>query len=119
MNRAISVAVLLVLFCATARMGHAYTYTYGNGTEYPVRVTAQLYDDTDNAGELQAKGSYTISSKALLKSWTADAFIENKWQQVLNMTCDLFPGNHTFSIYFDENKNPTGHITRIWNALIK
>jgi hypothetical protein len=68
---------------------------------------------------LQAKGSYAISSKSLLKSWTADAFIENKWQQVLNMTCDLLPGNHTFSIYFDENKNPAGHITQIWNALIK
>jgi hypothetical protein len=35
------------------------------------------------------------------------------------MTCDLLPGNHTFSIYFDEKKDPGGVVARTWNALIK
>ena len=97
----------------------SFTYTYDNGTDYRVRVVAQLYDDADQSCELKAHGSYVISSKSLLKSWTADAFIDSRWEQVLNMTCDLLPGNHTFSIYFDESKDTDGTIKRIWNALIK
>ena len=168
MKRWIIVAALLILFGGTIGDGYAFTYTYNNGTGYPVKVTAQLYDDADNpdlhssgdrggseepiaehpvrtqaysevrrgerrsdnegihlkanrdqTGELEANGSYVISSKFLLKSWTADVFLDNKWEQVLNMTCDLLPGNHTFSIYFDEKKDPGGTVTRTWNALIK
>jgi hypothetical protein len=114
----VSVAAL-ILFCATMGNIHAYTYTYNNGTGHPVKVTAQLYEDADQTGELKANGSYTISSKSLLKSWTAEAFLDNEWRQVLNMTCDLLPGDHTFSIYFDEKKDPGGVVTRTWNALIK
>ncbi len=109
----------VVLFWALAGNAYAFTYTYSNGTSYPIRVSAQLYDDADKVGELEANGTYTISSKSLLKSWSADALIENRWQQVLNMTCDLLPGNHAFSIYVDEKKNPDGTATRTWNALIK
>jgi hypothetical protein len=109
----------LILFWATIGNVYAYTYTYNNGTGYPVRVSAQLYDDADRTGELKANGSYVISSKSLLKSWTAEVFLESSWQQVLNMTCDLLPGNHTFSIYFDEKKDPGGAVIRTWNALIK
>jgi hypothetical protein len=114
----VSVAAL-ILFLAAIENLHAYTYTYSNGTGYPVKVIAQLYDDADQTGELKANGSYAISSKSLLKSWTAEVFLDNKWQQVLNMTCDLLPGNHTFSIYFDEKKDPGGVVARTWNALIK
>ena len=115
----IVVGLLLILFCAAIGDIHAYTYTYNNGTAYPVRVTAQLYEDTDKTGELQAKGTYTISSKSLLKSWTGEVFLDDKWQQILSMTCDLLPGNHTFSIYMDEKKEPDGAVIRNWNALIK
>ena len=117
MKKQVLFAALLV-FVWTGMAG-AYTYTYNNGTGYRIRVIAQLYDDADQTGELEANGSYAISSKSLLKSWTADVFLNNKWQQVLNMTCDLLPGNHTFSIYFDEKKDPGGTVTRTWNALIK
>ncbi len=119
MERGIVVAALLILFWAAMGNVYAYTYTYNNGTGYPIKVTAQLYDDADKTGELEANGSYTISSKFLLKSWTAEVFLNNKWQQILNMTCDLLPGNHTFSIYVDEKKDPDGVVTRTWNALIK
>ena len=120
MKRGVFATALLILLCAAAvGNAHAYTYTYSNGTGYLIKVTAQLYDDADQTGELEANGSYIISSKFLLKSWTADVFLDDKWQQVLNMTCDLLPGNHAFSIYFDEKKNPDGTVTRTWNALIK
>jgi hypothetical protein len=115
----IFISTVLLMIVLVAGKVYAYTYTYNNGTDYPVRVFAQLYDDADKVGEMEAGGSYTISSKALLKSWTADALIENRWRQVLNMTCDLLPGNHAFSIYFDEKKNADGTVTRTWNALIK
>ena len=110
-----------IVFCAAVGDAYAYTYTYtyNNGTGYPIKVVVQLYDDADKTAELKANGSYVISSKSLLKSWTADAFLDNKWQQILNMTCDLLPGNHTFSIYVDEKRDPDGVVTRVWNALIK
>jgi hypothetical protein len=118
MKKIFVATVLLILFCAMGN-AHAYTYTYNNGTDYPVRVTAQLYDDADKSGELEAHGSWVVSSKSLLKSWTADALIDNSWQQILNMTCDLLPGDHRFSIYFDENKEADGRVMRSWNANIK
>jgi hypothetical protein len=117
MKKQVLLAALLVVVWTV--MAGAYTYTYNNGTGYRIKVTAQLYDDADQTGELEANGSYVISSKFLLKSWTAEVFLDNKWEQVLNMTCDLLPGNHTFSIYFDESKDSGGTVTRIWNALIK
>jgi hypothetical protein len=112
------VAALVFLFSAMGNV-YAYTYTFSNGTDYLIKVAAQLYEDTDKPAELQAKGVYTISSKSLLKSWTAEVFLDDKWQRVLNMTCDLLPGNHTFSIYVDEKKEPDGEVTRTWNTLIK
>jgi hypothetical protein len=115
----VGLAVLITIVLAASGDAHAYTYTYTNETDYLIKVAAQLYEDTDKTGELQAKDSYTISSKALLKSWTAEVFLDDKWQQVLTMTCDLLPGNHTFTIYMDEKKEPDGAVTRTWNALIK
>jgi len=119
MKTAIGVPVLLLTLCVTLQSASAFTYTYGNGTPCRVKVTVHLYDGTDRIGELEANGSYTISSEALLKSWSAEAFTDNEWKQVVSMTCDLLPGNHTFSIYFDETKDVSGQVTRIWNALIK
>ena len=119
MNRVMSVAVLLLLLCAVVSNAFAYTYTYTNGTSYKVRVFVQLYDDADKTAEIEPNGSYVISSTSLLKSWTAEAFLEDSWQRVLDMTCDLLPGNHTFSIYFDEKNDPAGKVMRTWNALIK
>ncbi|HME44863.1 MAG TPA: hypothetical protein VKF36_17360 [Syntrophorhabdales bacterium] len=115
----IVIAALIILVCAVVGDAHAYTYTYTNGTGYLVKVTAQLYDDADKTAELKANGSYTISSKSLLKSWVAEVFLADTWQQVLNMTCDLLPGDHTFSIYVDEKKDTNGVLIRTWNALIK
>ncbi len=111
--------LLIVLVCAVAVSASAYTYTYKNTTNFRVRVNVQLYDDTAQKGELAPDASHVISSKALIKSWTAEALLDNKWQQVLNMTCDLLPGDHTFSIYFDEQKDPAGAVNRFWNAIIK
>ena len=119
LRKYIVVAALIILLSAAGGNVYAYTYTYTNGTGYPVKVTVQLYDDTDKTAELQANGSYTISSKSLLKSWVAEVFLEDRWQEVLNMTCDLLPGDHTFSIYVDEKKDTDGVLIRTWNALIR
>ena len=119
MRKGLISAAALIFFCAATGRAGAYTYTYGNGTGYLIRVTAQFYDDADKTCELEANGSYIILSKFLLKSWIAEVLLDNQWQQILNMTCDLLPGNHTFSIYVDEKKHPDGTADRTWNALIK
>ena len=119
-RRGIVIMAALVLFCATMGNVFAYTYTYHNQTGYLIRVTVRLYDDDrDKTGQINPTESYTISSRFLLRSWTAEVFLKKRWQQILNMTCDLLPGNHSFSIYVDETKDPSGIVTRTWNALIK
>jgi hypothetical protein len=116
MRSGIVAVALLFTFCATIGDLSAYTYTYSNRTGYLVKVTVRLYDDAENTGQIKPDESYTVSSKSLLRSWTADVFLDNKWQQILDMTCDLLPGNQTFSIYVDEAKDASGLVTRTWNA---
>ena len=113
------VVVAIIFLYVTMGSVNAYTYTYSNRSGHPIKVIVQLYDDVDKTGQIEANESYTVSTKSLLKSWIAEVFLENRWQQILNMTCDLLPGNQTFSIYVDEVKDPSGIITRTWNALNK
>jgi uncharacterized protein YycO len=117
MRRRIVVVAALIFLCATTGNVNAYTYTYSNRTGHLIKVIVQLYNDLDKTGQIEANESYTVSTKSLLRSWTAEVFLDNRWQQILNMTCDLLPGNQTFSIHVDEVKDPSGIITRTWNAL--
>ncbi len=119
MTRKIVVFAALMLVCVSAAQAHAYTYTYHNKTTYPVKVVAQLYDEADRSGEIKASESFAFSTKALLKSWVAEALIDGKWQRVLDMTCDLLPGNHTFFVYVEEAVGPDGRVGRNWNAIIE
>jgi hypothetical protein len=120
MRKGLVVTAAILFVCVAAGNLGAYTYTYSNRTGYLIRVTVRLYDDGSQKREqMEPNVSFTVSSKSLLKSWTADAYLDNDWHQVLDMTCDLLPGNQTFSIYVDEKKDSSGTITRAWNALNK
>jgi len=119
MTRRIAILAALIFICTGMCHVYGYTYTYNNKTGYPVRVIVQLYDEASRSSEIKANECYTFSTKALLKSWVAEASIENKWQRVLDMTCDLLPGNHTFFIYVDEASGPDDAANRSWNAIIK
>lgn len=120
MKRGLVIVTSFVLLCAAAANLGAYTYTYSNRTGYLIKVTVRLYDeDAEKTGQIEAEASYTVSSNSLLKSWTADAYLNNEWQQILDMTCDLLPGNQIFSIYVDERKDSSGTISRSWNAFNK
>jgi hypothetical protein len=119
MTRRITILTVLIFLCAGMSYVYGYTYTYNNKTGYPVRVIVQLYDEADRSGEIGVNESFAFSTKALLKSWTAEAFVENKWQRVLDMTCDLLPGNHTYFIYVDEARKADGAVDRNWNAIIE
>ncbi len=119
MTRRIAILAALIFICTGMRHAYGYTYTYNNKTAYPVRVIAQLYDEASRSSEIKTNESYSFSTKALLKSWVAEALIENKWQRVLDMTCDLLPGNHTFFIHVDETRGPNGAVNRTWNAIIE
>lgn len=107
----------IILFCAGMEDVYAYTYTYHNRTGYLIRVSVQLYHDADKIGQIEANKSYAISTAFFLKSWTAEAFLDNEWQQVLNLTCDFLPGNHTFSIYASEVQDANGVVSRSWIAI--
>ena len=112
------IAAILFL-CAAVEGLDAYTYTYRNATGYRLRVTVLLYDEVEKTGQIEPDASFTVSSTSLLKSWTADVFQDKEWRQILDMTCDLLPGNQTFSIYVEEKKDSDGAITRAWNVLNK
>jgi hypothetical protein len=118
-RRRVAIAAVIILFCVGMGHVYGYTYTYNNNTAYPVRVIVQLYDEADRAGKVDADEPYVLSTKALLKSWIAETFLENKWQRVLDMTCDLLPGNHIFFIYVNETRDPNGVVIRSWNAIIE
>ncbi len=38
-------------------------------------------------------------------------------QQVLELTCDILPGDHTFSIFVEEMKAHNGKINRSWHVV--
>jgi hypothetical protein len=101
-RRAVLIVVALLLLGAGTHTASAYTYTYNNMTDRLVRIDVQLYDDASKVAEIVASQSHTISTRLLIKSWTVEVFLDNRWQQALELTCDLLPGDHTFSIYVKE-----------------
>ena len=107
----------VILLCLGARDVYAYTYTYYNRTSHLIEITIQLYDDADETCQINANNSCTTSSKSLLKSWTANAFVNDEWQQILNLTCDFLPGNHSFSIYLSEVLDANGIASHKWIAI--
>jgi hypothetical protein len=119
MRNGMIILAAIILFCAGTGDAYAYTYIYHNRTGHLIRISVQLYDDVDKTGQIEANKSYAISTKSLLKSWTAEAFLNNKWQQILNLTCDFLPFNHTFSIYVSEAKASNSTVKRSWYAINK
>jgi hypothetical protein len=109
--------VVLFVLCAAAGNVAAYTYTYRNGTDYPIRVIAQFYDDTDKTSRIEPKGKESMSTPSLLKTWTAEFFFDAKWTQVLYLTCDFLPGDHNFSIYAKEMKDANGRPGLSWGVV--
>lgn len=107
----------IILYCTMTGGLYAYTYSYTNTTGYVVRVTVRLYDDADKTNEMKANASYAVLTDSLLKSWTAEVFFDGRWQQVLNLTCDFLPGNHTFIIQVEEKKNSSGPADHNWYAV--
>ncbi|MBI5968578.1 MAG: hypothetical protein HY882_12080, partial [Deltaproteobacteria bacterium] len=83
----LAVLAALAIFCLAVEDLWAYTYTYHNRTDYPIRVIAEFYDDGAQIASIEAKESRVISTPSLLKSWVAEAFLEEGWKQVLNLTC--------------------------------
>ena len=112
----IVLVTLFFLFVGTGDL-YAYTYTYNNRTGYLIRVTVKFYDDADKTGQIQANESLAFSTLFLLKSWVVEVILDNRWQEVLNLTCDMLPGNHTFSIYVTEVKDLNGTVSRSWYAI--
>jgi len=112
----IVLVTLFFLFVGTGDL-YAYTYTYNNRTGYLIRVTVKFYDDADKTGQIQANESLAFSTLFLLKSWVVEVILDNRWQEVLNLTCDMLPGNHTFSIYVTEVKDLSGTVSRSWYAI--
>ncbi|MBI5584088.1 MAG: hypothetical protein HY892_09710 [Deltaproteobacteria bacterium] len=94
----------------------AYTYNYHNRTGQTLRLTVELYDDGARTLPLGTEATQTMVSPFLLKSWSAEALLDGRWQQVLHLTCDFLPGDHAFSIYVQEDRNDRGESTRVWNV---
>ena len=105
--------VTTVLLGAWVHTAGAYTYLYHNKTDQAVRIDVVLYDDVRREAEIAPHQSHMISTGALIRSWSVDVYSDNKWQQALELTCDLLPGDHTFSIYVKE----IGAGTRDWYVI--
>lgn len=112
----IVLAAVFILCVGTADLS-AYTYTYYNRTGYGIRLKAELYDGGAKTIHIKANDSQAITSKSLLKSWIAEFFLDNQWNQILNLTCDFLPGDHTFSIYVKEKKSNNGVLSQDWNVI--
>ena len=106
-------SAILLLF-GGAELAHAYTYTYNNKTAHRIRVSVRLYDEADRICEIEAGGSCEISTKALLKSWGLEAFLDNSWRLPQEMTCDMLPGDHPYSIHLNEVRTPDGKAGLEW-----
>jgi hypothetical protein len=111
-----SILAVFIFFYTGMGNLYAYTYTYNNRTDYLIKVTVRFYGDVDKTSQIKANESYIISTKFLLKSWTAEAFLDNEWQQILDLTCDFLLGNHTFFIYVREVQDANGVASRSWIA---
>jgi hypothetical protein len=114
MRKGIIVLATLTLFMAGVKDLHAYTYTYHNKTCYLIKVIVEVYNGEDRANQVEPNGSLSFSTDLLLKSWKAEAFLDNRWQQVLHLTCDFLPGSHAFSVYVNETTDPGGTVSRNW-----
>jgi len=115
-NGVVVLAAVFILCVGTANLS-AYTYTYYNRTGYDIRFKVELYDDGDKTIHIGANDSRAITTKSLLKSWIAEVFLDNQWNQILNLTCDFLPGDHTFSIYVKEKKSNKGALSQDWNVI--
>jgi hypothetical protein len=107
-------AALFLIVAGVADNLYAYTYAFHNRTGHLIKVIVEVYDGEDRVSEVEAYGSYSFSTGLLLKSWKVEAFLENRWEQVMHNTCDLLPGNHTFSVHADETREPGGRVERNW-----
>jgi len=114
MKKGIIVLVTLTLFIAGIQNLYAYTYTYNNRVPYLIKVILEVYNGEDRTNQIEPNGSYDFSTDLLLKSWRAEVFLDNQWQQILHLTCDFLPGNHSFSIHVDETRDQRGTVTRNW-----
>jgi hypothetical protein len=109
--------VTIALLCAGVHGLCAYTYTYNNKTDLLLRIDVKLYDDADKSGEIAANRSHSVSTKFLIRSWSIEVFLDGKWQQALELTCDLLPGDHTFSIYVKEIREGDGGTKQDWYVI--
>jgi hypothetical protein len=114
MRKRIILLVALILFMAGMGNLYAYTYTYNNKTSYLIKVIVEFYHGEDRTNLIKPNGFYSFSTDFLLKSWKAEAFLDNQWQQILHLTCDFLPGNHSFSIHVNETRDLGGTATRNW-----
>ena len=110
----IIVAALLLLVAGAVGELYAYTYTFHNRTGCLIRLIVEVYDGEDRMSQIEAQRSFSFSTGLLLKSWVVEAFLDNRWEQVMHNTCDLLPGNHTFSVHADETEEPGGRVPRNW-----
>jgi len=112
----IILSALLIIITGAANL-FAYTYTYDNRTDYDIRLTVELYDDSDKYILVKALDSQVLVTQFLVKSWIVEVFLNNNWNRVLHLTCDILPGDHVFSIYVREVKNEKGELIQSWNVI--
>jgi hypothetical protein len=112
-RKTISLLAAILLF-GVAQSVHAYTYTYSNKTDHRIRVSVRLYEEGDRTCDIEAGGSCEVSTKALLKSWGIELFLDDSWRLGQEMTCDMLPGDHPFSIYLKAVRSPGGQAELKW-----
>jgi hypothetical protein len=110
-------AAVTALIVSMAPDVWAFSYSFHNATGYPIRVIVEVYNGEDRIGWIEAGRSYAFSTDLLLKSWTTEAFLDNQWERVLHLTCDLLPGHHAFSVHVQETKDRVGMIKRDWYTM--
>jgi hypothetical protein len=114
MRKGIIVMVTLTILVTGTKSLYAYTYMYHNKTGYLIRVIVEVYQGEDRINLIESNEFHSFVTDLLLKSWRAEAFLDNRWKQILHLTCDFLPGNHSFSIYVNETMDPHGTVTRDW-----
>lgn len=114
MAKTIVLLIAAILIFGIAQVAHTYTYTYKNKTDHRIRVSVRLYEEGDRNCEIEPQGSCRVSTRSLLKNWTVDVFLEDSWRPVLELNCDMLPGDHPFSIYAKEIRGPDGALERKW-----
>jgi hypothetical protein len=117
MKRITCCAALIVLLLVPSLQGAAsYTYTFKNESGIPVRVTVELYDDPSRQNRLEPGTAWSFSAPSLLRHWKVDAHLHNEWQEVLFLTCDVLPGDQTFTIVVGQATDEKGRNTLYWTA---